>query len=157
MKQYLMVATAAACAVLATLVGAQAADPVRGEPVEITVQLGTAGGDLVMSPRDLSFEVGKYYKLVLKNPSDVEHRLAVADFASSVRTYGKPTIDRGEVVGRAALKSRVPIGYLPRGIDIAPGGVAEWYFVPVFRSSAKVGCTRDSHAEAGMVGTFEVI
>ncbi len=157
MKRYLMVATAAACAVLATLADVQAADPYRGEPVEITVQFGTAGGDLVMSPRDLSFEVGKYYKLVLKNPSDVEHRLAVADFASSVRTYGKPTIDRGEVIGRAALKARVPVGYLPREIGIAPGGVAEWYFVPVRRASAKVGCTRDSHVEAGMVGTFKVI
>ncbi len=157
MKRYLMVAAAAACAVLATLAGVQAADPVRGEAVEITVQFGTAGGDLVMSPRDLSFEVGTYYKLVLKNPSDVEHRVAVADFASSVRTYGKPAIDRGEVTGRAALKSRVPVGYLPREIDIAPGGVAEWYFVPVRRTSAKVGCMQESHAEAGMVGTFEVI
>ncbi len=157
MKRYLMVASAAACAVLATLVGVQAADRYRGEPVEITVQFGTAGGDLVMSPRDLSFELGKYYKLVLKNPSDVEHRLAVADFASSVRTYGKPTIDRGKVIGRPALKARVPVGYLPREIGIAPGGVAEWYFVPVRRASAKVGCTRDSHAEAGMVGTFKVI
>ncbi len=157
MKRYLMVATAVACAVLATLAGVQAADPVRGEAVEITVRLGTAGGDLVMSPRDLSFEVGRYYKLVLKNPSDVEHRLTVANFASAVRTYGKPTIDRGEVIGRAALKARVPVGYLPREIGIAPGGVAEWYFVPVRRASAKVGCTRDSHAEAGMVGTFKVI
>ncbi len=157
MKRYLMVATAAACAVLATLAGVQAADPYRGEAVEITVQFGTAGGDLVMSPRDLSFEMGRYYKLVLKNPSDVEHRLTVADFASAVRTYGKPTIDRGEVTGRAALKARVPAGYLPREIDIAPGGVAEWYFVPVLRTSAKVGCMQDSHAEAGMVGTFTVI
>ena len=157
MKRHLVTAIAAAYGCFAALAGAQAADPIRNEPIVVSVQLGTAIGDLVISPRDLTFERGKYYKLVLKNSSDVEHRLSVASFASSVRTYGKPAIDRGTVIGGLNFKGRVPLGYLPREIGVAPGGVAEWNFVPLDQASARVGCTIDGHAEAGMMAKFDVI
>ena len=157
MKRHLVTAIAAVYGCLAALAGAQAADPIRNEPIGFSVQLGTASGDLVISPRDLTFERGKYYKLVLKNSSDVEHRLSVASFASSVRTYGTLAIDRGTVIGRPNFKGRVPSGYLPRVIEVAPGGVAEWNFVPLYHASARVGCTIDDHAEVGMMAKFGVI
>ena len=157
MKRHLVTVIAAVYGCLAALVGAQAADPIRNEPIVVSVQLGTASGDLVISPRDLTFELGKYYKLVLKNSSDVEHRLSVASFASSVRTYGKPAIDRGTVTGGPKFIGRLSFGYLPREIEVAPGGVAEWNFVPLYHASARVECTIDGHAEVGMMAKFDVI
>ncbi len=149
--------TSAAGICLAAFIGAQAAGLDRGEPVEVTIQIGTATGGMTISPGDPRFEKGKYYKLILTNPSDVMHRLSVASFASLVRSQGKPAIDRGEVRGGVVFTPRVPNGYRPREIDIAPGGTATWYFVPIQRASAKVGCKEDSHAKAGMVTTFGVI
>lgn len=158
MKKHLIAAFAAALGCLVALAGVQAADPAGGDAREVTVQLGTASGDLVISPGNLTFEKGKLYKLVFKNPSDVEHRLAVRSLASSVRTFGKPAIDLGRVQGGLNFKrGRVPFGYLPQEFDVAPGGVAEWLFVPYEQTSAKIGCTIKSHAEAGMFIAVEVI
>lgn len=108
MKKYLVATTSVACICLAVFTGVRAAGPDRSAPVEVTVRLGTATGDLVISPRDSRFEKGRYCKLSIENPSDVTHRLSVASFASLVRSYGKRAIDRGQFKGRAVFKSRVP-------------------------------------------------
>ena len=156
MKKYLVTAIAASSACLAALTGAQAADPACEAPIEVTVQLGTASNDMVITPSNLTFERGKYYKIVLKNPSGVEHRLSVAFLAAAVKTLSKPVVDRGTVKGALRFTLWVPYGYLPREIDIGSGGVAEWHFIPVRQVSAKVGCIINSHAKAGMVADFNV-
>lgn len=157
MKRYLVAATAAASQCLAALAGAQAADPASEAPIEVVVQFGTESNDMVITPSNLTFERGKYYKIVLKNPSGVEHRLSVASLAAAVKTLNKPVVDRGTVKGGLKFTPRVPYGYLPREIDIGSGGVAEWHFVPIQQVSAKIGCIIDSHAKAGMVVDFDVI
>lgn len=157
MKIQTVFALAAVCGALAWPSAARAANPPDAEPIEVTIQLGTPAGDLVIAPGDLTFEKGKLYKLVIENPSDVEHRFSVLPFATSVRTHGKPGIDNGTVLGRPHLTSRVPFGYLVREIDVAPGGRAEWHFTPYEETRAKVGCAEKSHAAAGMMVTFDVI
>ncbi len=128
------------------------------QPIEVVIQLGTAGGNLVITPRNLVFEKGKLYKVVLKNPSDVEHRLSVVSLASSVKTLAKPAVDRGEVKGGLNLKTRGPsFGYRVREIEVAPGGTAEWSFIPVREARVDIGCKIDGHAEAGMVATINII
>ena len=38
------------------------------EAIEVTVELGSGDGDMVFTPDELTFERGKYYKLVITNP-----------------------------------------------------------------------------------------
>ena len=157
MKWKLAAAIFAAIGFIGTPAAAQQGDPAGDRPIEVTVQLGTATGDMVMMPRDVVFEKSQQYKLVLTNPSDVEHRFSVLLFSPLVKTYGKPKIDKGTVIGKPHLTGRVPSGYFVREIDIAPGGTVEWEFTPLRSRIAKVGCRIDSHARAGMTGTFGVL
>ena len=157
MKRHLATAVVAAYGCLAMFAGAQAADPAQTEPIQVIVQLGTDGGDLVITPSNLTFARGKLYNLVLKNPSDTEHRLSVVSFGSTVKTQAKPVIDRGAVTGGLNWKSRVPFGYLVREIAVEPGGTAEWSFVPYVEASAYIKCAVPGHAEAGMIGILNVI
>jgi uncharacterized cupredoxin-like copper-binding protein len=130
----------------------------KQEPIEVVVQLGTAGGDLVITPRNLVFEKGKLYTVVLKNPSDVEHRLSVVSLASAVKTLAKPAVDRGEVKGGLNLGFRGPSrGYPVREIEVAPSGIAEWSFIPVREASVDIGCKIDGHAKAGMIAKINII
>lgn len=136
---------------------AQPGGPLGDRPIIVTVQLGTAAGEMVITPRDVVFEKGQRYKLILTNPSNVEHLFSVRAFSRSVVTYDKPEIDKGVVIGKPHFTGRVPSGYFVREIDIAPGGTAEWEFKPLWSRVAKVGCRIDSHAQAGMTSTFGVI
>lgn len=128
------------------------------QPIEVVIQLGTASGDMVITPRNLVFEKGKLYTVVLKNPSDVEHRLSIVSVASAVKTLTMPTVSRGEVIGGLNFVNRGPAyGYRVREIDVAPGGIAEWSFIAVREASVDIGCKIDGHAKAGMVATINII
>lgn len=170
MKKHLAmaVATAAVWAWSGGIVSVEAVDtwPVeqsymnlsQQEPIEVVIQLGTASGDLVITPRNLVFEKGKLYRVVLKNPSDVEHRLSVVSVASAVKTLAKPAVDRGEVKGGRNLKFRGPsFGDRVREIEVAPSGTAEWSFIPVREASVDIGCKIDGHAKAGMIAKINII
>ena len=170
MKKHLAmaVATAAVWAWSGGMVSVEAVDtqPVeqssmdisQQEPIEVVIQLGTASGDLVITPRNLVFEIGKLYTVVLKNPSDVEHRLSVVSVASAVKTLAEPAVDHGEVKGGPTMKSRGrPFGYRVREIDVAPGGTAVWTFKAVREAGVDIGCKIDGHAKAGMVATINII
>jgi len=50
-----------------------AGDLTKQTPVEVRVELGTAGGAHTFTPSNLTFETGKLYKLVLTNPSRIKH------------------------------------------------------------------------------------
>ncbi len=143
MCRYLIAALAAVYGSLAALAGAQAADLSKQEPIEMVIQLGTEYGDLVFQPKELTFETGKLYKLVLRNPSEAKHYLSGLRFASAVWTRKVET-------GQAELKGAI------REIKLLPGGEAEWYFVPVQAGTFDFGCTISGHAEAGMVGKITI-
>ena len=123
-------AVAAAYACLLAVLAAQTIESARDDPVHVTLQLGTVDGDLVINPANVAFERGKLYKLVLTNPSDVEHRLSLAAIAPFVRGHGKPKTFNGKVACGLVFRSRVPVGYRVREIDVTLGGVAAWYFAP---------------------------
>jgi uncharacterized cupredoxin-like copper-binding protein len=170
MKKHLAmaVATAAVWAWSGGMVSVEAIDtwpleqsymvPSQQQPIEVVIQLGTASGDLVITPRNLVFEKGKLYTVVLKNPSQFEHRLLVVSIASAVKTLTMPAVDRGQVKGGLSMKIRGPsFDYRVREIDVAPGGTAEWSFIPVREASVNIGCRIDGHAKAGMVATINII
>ena len=133
---------AAALAALLSL-SAAAADLSQQKPVVVNVTLGGAGGELVFRPNNITFEAGKLYKLVLRNPSKSEHYFSAPRFAAAAWT-------RKVEAGRAEIKGAV------REIEVKPGGEAEWFFVPVQSGRFHLECTVPGHAEAGMTGTITV-
>lgn len=157
MKWHLTAALIAAIGWIGTPAAAQGGKPHGDWPIAVTVQLGTTRGDMVITPRHVVFEKGQQYRLILTNPSDVEHRFSALSFSPLVMTHGKPVIDMGAVIARPRLTARVPSGYVVREIDIAPGGTAVWRFTALSSRIAKIGCKIDSHARAGMTGTFSVL
>ena len=157
MRRYLAVAAAVAFAWLAAPAGVLAADLGNQQPIAVAVQLGTETGDLVIAPDKLTFEKGKLYKIVLKNPSDSEHQFSVPRFASAVQTR-KIEID-GAKVKRTLTRVRRPpaISFPVELIKVIPGGKAEWVFVPIRADSFDFGCAVPGHAEAGLVGEITVM
>jgi len=135
--------------------GARAAgDLTRQEPVEVVVSLGTEDGEMSFVPNALTFETGKLYKLVLKNPSPVKHYFTSAKLASKVFSRKVQVIHNGERL--AEIKGHI------KEIEVFPGAVSEWWFVPVATGTfndlhchVKAGDGK-THADMGMVGTITI-
>ncbi len=120
-----------------------AGDLSRQTPVVVEVRLGTQEGHLAFKPKELAFETGKLYKLVLVNPSPSKHYFSALRFAAAVWTR-KVQDENMEVKGAI------------REIEVLPGRRAEWFFVPVQTGVFELRCTIRGHAEAGMVGRITV-
>ena len=143
MKTYQAIAVAALLNLLLLPVSGQAADLSKQDPIEMVVELGTVGGELVFTPNKLSFETGKLYKLILKNPGKDKHYFSALRFAAAVWTR-KVETESSEIKGAV------------REIELKPGGVAEWFFVPVQAGTFDLECTIPGHADGGMVGKITV-
>jgi len=74
--------------VLMTISIACPADGKRHGPkvIEVKIETGTKDGQLVFVPDKLSFERGKYYKLVIHNPSSNEHYFTSDAFSTHIFT-----------------------------------------------------------------------
>ncbi|MBI2880715.1 MAG: biphenyl 2,3-dioxygenase [Candidatus Tectomicrobia bacterium] len=108
-------------------------------PIVVEVRLGSRQGHLAFEPKELTFETGRLYKLVLINPSPVKHYFSALRFAAAVWT--RKVQDAGMEVKGAI-----------REIELLPGKRAEWFFVPVQAGVFELRCTIPGHAEAGMIG-----
>ena len=153
MKRQLIIAVAAAYAALAGLAGAQAAEFGKQKPIEVIVQLSTKSGELAITPSDLRLQTGKLYKLVINNPSNSTHYLAVPRFGSAVWT-AKIDVQGGEVnrTGfQLVARSGATLSRNVKEIELRPGGMAQWTFTPVQTGRYKMGCGVPAHAQAGMV------
>ena len=126
----------------------------KQEPIEVRVELGTKDGGFKFVPNHLTFETGKLYKLVLTNPSKKKHYFTSFGLASMVYTRKVQVVDDDRTM--AEIK-----GFI-REIEVYPGGMAEWWFVPVATGKLddlhcgikdKDGRT---HAEKGMIGTITI-
>ena len=145
-----------AMAVLATVPAHAEGDLTRQEPIEVVVQLGTQDGAMVFVPNELTFETGNLYKLVLKNPSPVKHYFTSHTLARKVFTRKVQVIHDGKRL--AEIKGAIS------EIEVFPGGLTEWWFVPVqtgtftdlhchVKADKKAGTT---HADMGMVGRITI-
>ncbi len=105
----------------------------------------------------LVLEAGKYYTLVIHNPSMEVHEfdapgLMSAAWSSSVKildSYGESAHPVAEIVGK------------PAEIEVFPGSSVEWTFVPIVRGSYDMLCdiqdqSGKTHTEMGMKGTIVV-
>ena len=112
-------------------------------PIEVTVELGTAAGELRFVPDRLTFDVGKRYKLHLSNPSPMKHYFTAKDFADGIWSQ---KVDAGNVEIKGAIHE----------LELRSKTVADWVFVPVRSGDYTLRCTVPGHTEAGMVGKIIV-
>ncbi len=147
---------AAALAMLALEV--RAAGNLAGQqPIEITVDLGKPGQH-VFEPRQLKFETGKLYKLILRNQSDAPHYFTSHAFSQMIftRKVQVTQMRDGKSVTLAEFKGAI------REVEVYPGHSAEWWFVPVATGRITdlrcgiVGTDGKSHADHGMTGEIVI-
>ena len=93
-------------------VAADTLDPGQ-EPTVLSLRLGTEAGDLEIVPSKLTLQAGKPYILVIINPSEVAHVLALPEFSATVEHSSAPAFP-----------------YKSAEIDVAAGETVKWYFVP---------------------------
>ena len=139
-------------------VTAHAAGNLAGQqPIEVTVDLGKPGQH-IFEPRQLKFETGKLYKLILRNASDDPHYFTSHAFSQLIftRKVQVTHVIDGKVVTLAEFEGAI------REIEVYPGFSAEWWFVPVATGRVTdLQCgirSKDgkTHAEHGMVGEIVI-
>ena len=134
-----------------------AGDLSRQEPIAVMVELGKPGQHIFV-PNKLRFETGKLYKLVLKNPSDDAHYFTSHAFTQLIYTRKVQVVQErdGKMTTLAEFKGAI------REIEVYPGQIAEWWFVPVATGRITdlrcgiVDKSGKSHAEHGMVGEIVI-
>lgn len=130
-------------------------DLTRQDPISVIVELGSKDGAMVFSPNELTFETGKLYKLILKNPSNVKHYFSSKTLASKVFTRKVQVLHNESRL--AEIKGRI------QEIEVFPGGLTEWWFVPVqtgtfsdLNCHVKDKASGKRHSEMGMVGRITI-
>jgi uncharacterized cupredoxin-like copper-binding protein len=148
---------ALAAGVLIAGIAHAAGDLSRQTPIEVTVDLGKPG-EHVFVPNRLTFETGKLYKLILRNPSEDPHYFTSHAFSQMIFTRKVQVTQArdGKTVTLAEFKGAI------REIEVYPGHSAEWWFVPVAAGRVTdlqcgiVGKDGKSHAAHGMVGEIVI-
>lgn len=118
-------------------------DPSRVAPLEVQVHLSSATNELKFFPASLQFVAGKRYKLVLDNPSQDKHYFTAKDFADNIWSQ---KVEAGNVEVKGAIHE----------LELKPGAIAEWLFVPIRTGTYELHCSIPGHTEAGMVGQLTV-
>ena len=134
-----------------------AGDLSRQTPIEVTVDLGSPGKHEFV-PKQLKFENGKLYKLILRNSSSDPHYFTSHAFSQMVFTRKAQVTQQqnGKTVTLAEFKGAI------REIEVHPGQSAEWWFVPVATgrvtdlSCGISGSDGKTHADHGMVGEIVI-
>ena len=133
-----------------------AGDLSRQTPIEVTVDLGSPGKH-EFTPKQLKFETGKLYKLILRNQSDDPHYFTSHAFSQMIYTRKVQVVQTrdGKTSNVAEFKGAI------REIEVYPGHSAEWWFVPVATgrvTDLRCGIVKDgkTHADLGMVGEIVI-
>lgn len=118
-------------------------DLAKQPEVTVNVSLGSAANELKFIPAEMEFVAGKRYKLVLTNPSNTKHYFTAKDFADNIWSQ---KVEAGNVEIKGAIHE----------LELKPGAIAEWVFVPIKSGTYDLHCTIPGHAEAGMIGHLSV-
>ena len=136
---------------LITTAALQAEEKHQGpEAIEVRIETGTRDGELKFVPDNLGFERGKYYKLVIHNPSNDDHYFTSEGLATHVFT-------RKVEVSGTDHKTIAEIHGAVNDIELKPGTTVEWYFYPMTNGkNMKLYCHKEGHEEQGMTGQVEI-
>lgn len=111
--------------------------------MEVNVHLGNSAEELKFVPDHLEFIAGRRYKLILDNPSSQKHYFTAKDFADAIWTQ---KVEAGNVEVKGAVHE----------LELKPGAIAEWVFVPLKSGTYELHCSIPGHSEAGMRGVLTV-
>ena len=127
-----------------------AGDLSRANPREVNLEMGSAAGKMYFKPAHIEFETGKAYKLVIKNTDKLKHEIESHEFVQRIFTR------KVEVLGPDG-KMLAEIKGAVTEVEVAAGGVVEWFFVPVQDGKdLTMDCAIAGHKEAGMFGTITI-
>lgn len=141
-----------AASVLALAQAAHAAgDLSRVDPTEIVIEMGeTDAKHMYFKPNHFELETGKAYKIVLKNVGKIKHEFESTELAERVFTRKVEVVSADDKM-IAEIKGSI------REVELAPGGVAEWFIVPIQSANdIEMECALPGHKEAGMHGTITI-
>ena len=141
----------ATCALALASAAYAAGDLSRANPAEIVIEMGQVDAKhMYFKPSHIDLETGKAYKLVFKNTDKVKHEFAGPELMARVFTRKVEVLGAdGKMI--AEIKGNVT------EIEVAGGGVAEWFIVPVQTGKdIPIECAIEGHKEAGMVGTVTI-
>lgn len=148
MRTYALFMTVAG--LLVSLSAFAAGDLTRANPMEVNLEMGSAGGKMYFKPAHLEFETGKAYKLVITNTDSIKHEIESHEFVQRIFTR------KVEVVG-ADGKMLAEIKGAVSEVEVAGGGTVEWFFVPVQTGKdLQMDCAIAGHKEAGMTGSITI-
>ena len=130
------------------------ADLTRQKEIEKIVLLkGEQGKIHFYEPKELVFNTGKLYKLIIKNESDSKHYFTSTLFAKSIFTR--------KVQVSLNNKKVAEIKGIINNVEVWPNHQLEWWFVPIktgvfedLYCNVKDTKTNLSHANMGMTGTI---
>lgn len=130
---------------------AQAGEKQAGLPEAITVKVetGTASGELKFVPAKLRFERGKYYRLLIHNPSKMDHYFSSDAMGTHVYTR------KVEVLNNAG-ETLAEIHGDVYDMEIKSGSTVAWYFYPMTKGNLRLVCHKEDHEQKGMVGEIEI-
>ncbi|MGH1396000.1 MAG: cupredoxin domain-containing protein [Trichormus sp.] len=115
----------------------------KSPATEVTISLGNSANELKFAPNHLDFVAGKRYQLKLTNPSQMKHYFTAKDFADVIWTQ---KVEAGKVEIKGAIHE----------LELKPGAVAEWVFVPIKPGKYSLHCSIPGHTEAGMTGEIMI-
>lgn len=118
-------------------------DLARQPLTEVKISLGSPTNELKYYPNHLEFVAGKRYKLILDNPSPQKHYFTAKDFADASWTQ---KVEAGKVEIKGSIHE----------LELKPGAIAEWVFVPAKAGTYSLHCPIPGHTEAGMTGTITI-
>jgi uncharacterized cupredoxin-like copper-binding protein len=124
-------------------------DLTRQEPTRVTMVLGNAKGEHRFNPDSLTLETGKLYVLRLENPTSNEYYFGSQGLADAV--YSRKVVVLG-ADAKAVAEVYGPV----RRVELKPGSVVEWWFLPVRTGRFEDVMSTRTHTEAGMRATIEV-
>jgi len=130
---------------------AYAKKPHGPKAIEVKVSVGTQDGKMQFIPNNLTFKRGNYYKLVITNPSSVDHYFTSDALATHVFTRKVEVMDsKGETI--AEIHGSI------HDMELKPGVSVAWYFFPMTKGkNLKLYCHKKGHEAHGMVGTIDIV
>jgi len=130
-------------------VAGAAGDMTAGDPIRVTVRLGTDAGDHRFIPDALTFETGKLYALRVENPGKHNYYFGSQSFADAVYSRKVVALDKE---GKDLIQVYGPV----RRVEIKAGNAMEWWFVPLRTGKFDDLRSTKTHSDAGMTGTIEI-
>ncbi len=122
----------------------------RANVKEVVLEMGSNGDGMFFNPKQLEFETGQAYKLVLKNVDEIEHEVALGELYEKIFTR---KIEITDPDGSLVAEIKGPV----YEVEVGPGKTVEWFFVPVQTiKDAELICAIPGHKEAGMWSTVTI-